>query len=148
MPILGREFLNCDDNVPYFRSINDFLTLQGNIMSQGKLLHYGPLLVSEGDCGSSFRGRELVVFLFEQRIIFSECQKKRTAFSSEEYFCKSHLQVSQTGLFNNTPLSHTRSMVCEYTVYIDAYMTEQRINHFVNFFRRLEGSRAFVIRVG
>ena len=67
---------------------------QGNIMAQGKLLHYGTLAVSDGDMSVPFRPRPLMVFLFEQRIIFSECQKKKTAFSSDEYFCKNHLQVS------------------------------------------------------
>uniref|UniRef100_A0A6A7G2I5 Triple functional domain protein-like n=1 Tax=Hirondellea gigas TaxID=1518452 RepID=A0A6A7G2I5_9CRUS len=87
MTILPRDA----DHMMTVGRLQDF---HGNIMSQGKLLHYGPLLVSEGDQSAVFRPRELVVFLFEQRIIFSECPKKRTAYVNEEYFCKSHIQMN------------------------------------------------------
>ena len=66
---------------------------QGNIMSQGKLLLFGPLSCREGDSGSAFRGKDLIVFLFDQSIIFSECMGKKSQFSNQEYVYKSHLQV-------------------------------------------------------
>ncbi|KAF2357220.1 Dbl (DH) domain, partial [Trinorchestia longiramus] len=91
MTVLPRDA----DHMMTVGRLQDF---KGNIMAQGELLHYGPLLVSEGNTAAIFRPRELTVFVFEQSIIFSECQKKRTAFSSEEYFCKNHLQMNKLTL--------------------------------------------------
>lgn len=67
--------------------------LQGKIMSQGKLLLYGPLVCCEGTSAHNFRGKDLMVFLFEQSIIFSESGRKKNQFSNPVYAYKSHLQV-------------------------------------------------------
>lgn len=63
-------------------------------MAQGKLLLYGPLVCCDGPSAQSFRGKELMVFLFEQSIIFSESGRKKNQFSNPVYAYKSYLQVS------------------------------------------------------
>ncbi|XP_069191995.1 triple functional domain protein isoform X3 [Procambarus clarkii] len=70
----------------------------GKIMSQGKLLLYGPLLCCEGTSGHNFRGKDLMVFLFEQSIIFSESGRKKNQFSNPVYAYRSHLQVNKMTL--------------------------------------------------
>ncbi|XP_063844125.1 triple functional domain protein-like isoform X3 [Scylla paramamosain] len=70
----------------------------GKIMSQGKLLLYGPLVCCEGTSAHNFRGKDLMVFLFEQSIIFSESGRKKNQFSNPVYQYKSHLQVNKMSL--------------------------------------------------
>ncbi|KAG0715143.1 Triple functional domain protein [Chionoecetes opilio] len=70
----------------------------GKIMSQGKLLLYGPLVCLEGTTVHNFRGKDLMVFLFEQSIIFSESGRKKNQFSNPVYQYKSHLQVNKMSL--------------------------------------------------
>lgn len=70
----------------------------GKIMAQGKLLLYGPLMCCEGPSAHNFRGKELMVFLFEQSIIFSESGRKKNQFSNPVYAYKSHLQVNKMSL--------------------------------------------------
>ncbi|XP_066961005.1 kalirin isoform X3 [Macrobrachium rosenbergii] len=70
----------------------------GKIMAQGKLLLYGPLTCCEGASGHNFRGKDLMVFLFEQSIIFSESGRKKNQFSNPVYAYKSHLQVNKMNL--------------------------------------------------
>ncbi|KAK4310789.1 hypothetical protein Pmani_017672 [Petrolisthes manimaculis] len=67
----------------------------GSIMAQGKLLLYGPLLCCDGPSAQSFRGKELMLFLFEQSIIFSESGRKKNQFSNPVYAYKSYLQVNK-----------------------------------------------------
>jgi hypothetical protein len=43
--------------------------------------------------GSTFKGKELQVFLFEQNIIFSEAVGKKTQFTNPVYIHKAHIQV-------------------------------------------------------
>lgn len=62
-------------------------------MAQGKLLLYGLLMCCEGPSAHNFRGKELMVFLFEQSIIFSESGRKKNQFSNPVYAYRSHLQV-------------------------------------------------------
>jgi len=71
----------------------------GKITAQGKLLLHGPLLCSEGSSSiSSFKGKELVVFLFEQNIIFSEAVGKKTQFTNPVYIYKAHIQVNKMSM--------------------------------------------------
>ncbi|KAG7167736.1 Triple functional domain protein-like 1, partial [Homarus americanus] len=70
----------------------------GKIMAQGKLLLYGPLLCCEGTSAHNFRGKDLMVFLFEQSIIFSESGRKKNQFSNPVYAYRSHLQVNKMSL--------------------------------------------------
>ncbi|XP_069951615.1 triple functional domain protein isoform X1 [Cherax quadricarinatus] len=70
----------------------------GKIMAQGKLLLYGPLMCCEGLSAHNFRGKDLMVFLFEQSIIFSESGRKKNQFSNPVYAYKSHLQVNKMNL--------------------------------------------------
>ncbi|XP_071527234.1 triple functional domain protein isoform X3 [Panulirus ornatus] len=70
----------------------------GKIMAQGKLLLYGPLMCCEGLSAHNFRGKELMVFLFEQSIIFSESGRKKNQFSNPVYAYRSHLQVNKMSL--------------------------------------------------
>ncbi|KAF5295457.1 hypothetical protein FQR65_LT10445 [Abscondita terminalis] len=71
----------------------------GKITAQGKLLLHGPLTCSDasGSSGSALIGKskELLVFLFEQSMIFSEAVGKKTQFSSPQYFYKAHIQVNK-----------------------------------------------------
>ncbi|MPC97645.1 Triple functional domain protein [Portunus trituberculatus] len=67
-------------------------------MSQGKLLLYRPLVCCEGTSAHNFRGKDLIVFLFEQSIIFSESGRKKNQFSNPVYQYKSHLQVNKMSL--------------------------------------------------
>ncbi|KAK7084957.1 hypothetical protein SK128_027775 [Halocaridina rubra] len=70
----------------------------GKIMAQGKLLQYGPLICCEGATGHNFKGKDLMVFLFEQSIIFSESGRRKNQFSNPVYAYKSHLQVNKMSL--------------------------------------------------
>ncbi|XP_031347696.1 triple functional domain protein-like [Photinus pyralis] len=71
----------------------------GKITAQGKLLLHGPLTCSDGSGSSSNaligKSKELLVFLFEQSMIFSEAVGKKTQFSSPQYFYKAHIQVNK-----------------------------------------------------
>ncbi|KAK0088984.1 hypothetical protein PV325_009867 [Microctonus aethiopoides] len=69
----------------------------GKITAQGKLLLHGPLSVAELSSLPP-RGREWQVFLFEQNIIFSEAQGKKTQFTSPAYTYKAHIQVNKMSL--------------------------------------------------
>ncbi|KAF5296697.1 hypothetical protein FQA39_LY12397 [Lamprigera yunnana] len=68
----------------------------GKITAQGKLLLHGPLTCSDGP-GSTIVGKnkEVLVFLFEQSMIFSEAIGKKTQFTSPQYFYKAHIQVNK-----------------------------------------------------
>nr|XP_024216575.1 triple functional domain protein isoform X4 [Halyomorpha halys] len=70
----------------------------GKITAQGKLLLHGALLCSEGTSTANFKGKELVVFLFEQNIIFSEAVGKKTQFTNPVYIYKAHIQVNKMSL--------------------------------------------------
>ncbi|BES98682.1 RhoGEF [Nesidiocoris tenuis] len=70
----------------------------GKITAQGKLLLHGPLVCAEGASLLNFKGKELVVFLFEQNIIFSEALGKKTQFQNPAYFYKGHIQVNKMSL--------------------------------------------------
>ncbi|CAH1395165.1 unnamed protein product [Nezara viridula] len=70
----------------------------GKITAQGKLLLHGTLLCSEGTSTANFKGKELVVFLFEQTIIFSEAVGKKTQFTNPVYIYKAHIQVNKMSL--------------------------------------------------
>ncbi|XP_054274180.1 triple functional domain protein-like isoform X3 [Macrosteles quadrilineatus] len=70
----------------------------GKITAQGKLLLHGPLVCCEGTSAASFKGKDLVVFLFEQNIIFSEAVGKKTQFTNPVYIYKNHIQVNKMSL--------------------------------------------------
>uniref|UniRef100_A0A146L169 Triple functional domain protein n=2 Tax=Lygus hesperus TaxID=30085 RepID=A0A146L169_LYGHE len=70
----------------------------GKITAQGKLLLHGPLLCSDGVSMVNFKGKELIVFLFEQNIIFSEAVGKKTQFQNPGYLYKAHIQVNKMSL--------------------------------------------------
>lgn len=55
---------------------------------------HGPLMVAEIQSMPS-RGKELIVFLFEQNIIFSEPVGKKTQFTNPAYIYKDHIQVTR-----------------------------------------------------
>ena len=76
------------------RGLSPLYPPQGKIMAQGKLLLYGPLSCCEGTSGHAFRGKDLMVFLFEQSIIFSEAGKRKNQFQNPIYAYKDHLQVN------------------------------------------------------
>lgn len=71
-----------------------FTFLQGKLASQGQLLFHGPLVCCEKtSSGASFKGKDLQVFLFEQILIFSEAEGKKTQYTSPRYKYKNHIQV-------------------------------------------------------
>ena len=70
---------------------------QGKITAQGKLKRFGNMLCCEGVSAANFRGKEHVVFLFEQNVIFSVPLGRRSAFANPGYVYKSHIQVSDFG---------------------------------------------------
>ena len=51
------------------------------------------MLCCEGVSAANFRGKEHVVFLFEQNVIFSVPLGRRSAFTNPGYVYKSHIQV-------------------------------------------------------
>ncbi|XP_024083955.1 triple functional domain protein isoform X2 [Cimex lectularius] len=75
----------------------------GKITAQGKLLLHGPLMCSEGISTANFKGKDLVVFLFEQNIIFSEAVGKKTQFTNPVYIYKAHIQVNKMSLDEGSP---------------------------------------------
>lgn len=72
---------------------------EGKITSQGKLLLHGTIYCiecnnTERNTSSMQKPKELQVFLFEQNIIFSDINGKKTQFTNPSYIYKSHIQVS------------------------------------------------------
>ncbi|CAG4942505.1 unnamed protein product [Colias eurytheme] len=94
-----RDAVQCTSIIP--KNANDMMDVgrlqgfTGNIAAQGKLLFQEPLIVSEG---SSDKGKELHVFLFQQCMIFTEPVGKRTQFTSPTYHYKAHVQVNKMRL--------------------------------------------------
>lgn len=91
---------------------------EGKITAQGNLLLHGELLCIEvnnttfasvSDARASSNGpkqKELQVFLFDQCIIFSEANGKKTQFTNPAYVYKLHIQVSVEGsVLSNWPIS-------------------------------------------
>uniref|UniRef100_A0A224XHF4 Putative guanine nucleotide exchange factor for rho and rac gtpase n=1 Tax=Panstrongylus lignarius TaxID=156445 RepID=A0A224XHF4_9HEMI len=76
----------------------------GKITAQGKLLKHGPLICSEGTSTSNMKSKELIVFLFEQNIIFSEAVGKKTQFTNPVYIYKAHIQVNKMSLDEGSPV--------------------------------------------
>lgn len=71
---------------------------EGKITAQGKLLLHGTIFCGETSGGerntsSMQKPKELQVFLFEQNIIFSDINGKKTQFTNPSYIYKSHIQV-------------------------------------------------------
>ncbi|XP_045510116.1 triple functional domain protein isoform X2 [Colias croceus] len=89
-----RDAVQCTSIIP--KNANDMMDVgrlqgfTGNIAAQGKLLFQEPLIVSEG---TSDKGKELHVFLFQQCMIFTEPVGKRTQFTSPTYHYKAHVQL-------------------------------------------------------
>ncbi|XP_043215264.1 kalirin-like isoform X2 [Amphibalanus amphitrite] len=73
----------------------------GKITAQGKLKRFGNMLCCEGVSAANFRGKEHVVFLFEQNVIFSVPLGRRSAFTNPGYVYKSHIQVNKMSLNEN-----------------------------------------------
>lgn len=74
-----------------------FISFQGKITAQGKLLLHGKLVCSDIQGANNSvigKNKELHVFLFEQSIIFSEVVGKKSQFTSPQYIYKAHIQVS------------------------------------------------------
>ncbi|XP_050733039.1 triple functional domain protein-like isoform X4 [Eriocheir sinensis] len=116
----------------------------GKIMSQGKLLMYGPLTCCEGPSAQNFRGKELMVFLFEQSIIFSEQGRKKNQFSNPVYQYKSHLQVNKMNLQEKSddgdPLKFQLKSADPHkpnTAYVCQGVTEDERNQWVSQIRHL-----------
>jgi len=98
------EALNVMTVVP--KAANDMMDVgrlqnfEGKITAQGKLLLHGPLIVTDiSPAGCSHpnigKNKELIVFLFEQSIIFSESSGKKNQFTSPIYYYKTHFQVNK-----------------------------------------------------
>ncbi|XP_065568426.1 triple functional domain protein-like isoform X2 [Artemia franciscana] len=73
----------------------------GKITAQGKLIHHGQLICSEG-AGQGFKNKELQVYLFEQAMIFSEVVRARSRFSQPDFYYKTHIQMNKIQLEVNT----------------------------------------------
>lgn len=101
-----------------------WVSLQGKITAQGKLLHRGPLNALDTFSSPPQNGppkmKPFTCFLFEQIMIFSEMVGKKTQFTSPVYVYKAHFLVRSNAVclrwkgFNNdqtvfpSPLRSTR----------------------------------------
>lgn len=70
-----------------------WLSLQGNLANQGKLLQQETFFVTEQDAGVLSRSKERRVFLFEQIVIFSELLRKGS--STPGYQFKKSIKVGR-----------------------------------------------------
>ncbi|XP_031622402.1 kalirin isoform X2 [Contarinia nasturtii] len=82
---------------------------EGKITAQGNLLLHGPLLCTEGtnnaerNASVAIKPRELQVFLFQQSIIFSEINGKKTQFVNPTYTYKNHIQFNKMAIIEELP---------------------------------------------
>uniref|UniRef100_A0A914R6S9 Uncharacterized protein n=1 Tax=Panagrolaimus davidi TaxID=227884 RepID=A0A914R6S9_9BILA len=98
----GFEIMNivpkaCDDMMQVGRLQN----FDGNLNAQGKLLFQGLLQISESGPSQPFKGKERIVFLFEQSCIIADSIPKRNEFSSPTYIFKNQIMVNKMVLENN-----------------------------------------------
>jgi hypothetical protein len=98
----GFEVMNivpkaCDDMMQVGRLQN----FDGNLNAQGKLLFQGLLQISESGPSQPFKGKERIVFLFEQSCIIADSIPKRNEFSSPTYIFKNQIMVNKMVLENN-----------------------------------------------
>uniref|UniRef100_A0A7E4VX50 Rho guanine nucleotide exchange factor 25 n=1 Tax=Panagrellus redivivus TaxID=6233 RepID=A0A7E4VX50_PANRE len=94
----------CDDMMQVGRLQN----FDGNLNAQGKLLYQGLLQISESSPSQPFKGKERIVFLFEQSAIIADSIPKRTEFSSPTYIFKNQIMVNKMVLENNVADEPTR----------------------------------------
>ncbi|KAE9550054.1 hypothetical protein FO519_006733 [Halicephalobus sp. NKZ332] len=94
----------CDDMMQVGRLQN----FDGNLNAQGKLLFQGLLQISECSPSQPFKGKERIVFLFEQSAIIADSIPKRNEFSSPTYIFKNQIMVNKMVLENNVADEPTR----------------------------------------
>lgn len=96
-----------------------WLSLQGNLANQGKLLQQETFFVTEQDAGVLSRSKERRVFLFEQIVIFSELLRKGS--STPGYQFKKAIKVGR----GSCPIFHCLMPDLETLIAFYLKMTEQ-----------------------
>lgn len=94
----------CDDMMQVGRLQN----FDGNLNAQGKLLFQGLLQISECSPSQPFKGKERIVFLFEQSAIIADSIPKRNEFSSPTYIFKNQIMVNKMVLESDVADEPTR----------------------------------------
>lgn len=76
-----------------YKSELSFLSIQGKIVAQGRLLLQDTFMVSDSEGALQGRIKERRVFLFEQIVIFSELLDKKRGFSMPGFLYKNSIKV-------------------------------------------------------
>ncbi|KAI6234414.1 hypothetical protein M3Y99_00792200 [Aphelenchoides fujianensis] len=89
----------CDDMMQVGRLQN----FEGNLNAQGRLIHQGTLLISDGGANQPFKGKERRIFLFEQSAIIADCILPRKEYSNPTYIFKNQIMVNKMVLEEHVP---------------------------------------------
>ncbi|KAI6203627.1 hypothetical protein M3Y94_00578900 [Aphelenchoides besseyi] len=87
----------CDDMMQVGRLQN----FEGNLSAQGRLIHQGTLLISDGGPSQPFKGKERRIFLFEQSAIIADCILPRKEYANPTYIFKNQIMVNKMVLEEN-----------------------------------------------